>query len=75
MLLNVLQVDPDAFAALIECIAGREFDKCDQVPAGDEDGYLVNPMGGTSVDMAGPAGYGPIWSPGKNQCSSTFGNG
>ncbi|CAM9167488.1 unnamed protein product, partial [Laminaria digitata] len=49
------QVDPDAFAALTECIAGRDFDKCDQVPAGDEDGYLVNPMGGMSVDMAGPA--------------------
>ena len=45
-----------AFAALLECIAGAEFDKCEQVPSGDADGYLINPLGGMAVDMAGPAG-------------------
>ena len=51
------QVDSAAFDALIECIAEGDFDTCEQVPAGDEDGFLVNPLGGIAVDMAGPAGY------------------
>lgn len=51
-----LQVDREAFTALTECIAEGDFGKCAQVPAGDEDGFLVNPLGGLAVDMAGPAG-------------------
>ena len=53
----ILQVDSTAFDALIECISEGDFDTCEQVPAGDEDGFLVNPLGGIAVDMAGPAGY------------------
>lgn len=51
-----LQVDSEAFAAFTECIAEGDFGKCEQVPAGDENGFLVNPLGGLAVDMAGPAG-------------------
>lgn len=50
-----LQVDPAAFAALTECIAEADFEKCDSVPSGDDDGYLINPLGGMAVDMAGPS--------------------
>ena len=50
-------MDSAAFDALIECIAEGDFDTFEQVPAGDEDGFLVNPLGGIAVDMAGPAGY------------------
>lgn len=53
------QVDSAAFDALTECIAQGDFDTCEQVPAGDEDGFLVNPLGGLAFDMAGPAGY--VW--------------
>ena len=51
------QVDSKAFDALLECIAEGDLDTCEQVPAGDEDGFLVNPLGGLAVDMSGPAGY------------------
>lgn len=54
-LLSPLQVDPAAFAALTECIAESDFEKCDNVPSGDDDGYLINPLGGMAVDMAGPS--------------------
>ncbi|CAN0483879.1 unnamed protein product, partial [Scytosiphon promiscuus] len=50
------QVDTEAFDALTECIAQGDFDTCEEVPAGDEDGFLVNPLGGLAVNMAGPAG-------------------
>lgn len=55
----VCQVDPDAFDLLVECIAESDFDKCEQVPAGDENGFLIQPIGGTAVDMAGAARY--VW--------------
>ena len=51
------QVDTEAFDALIECVAEGDFDTCEQVPAGDDDGFLVNPLGGIAVDMAGASGY------------------
>lgn len=50
------QVDPDAFAALQDCIYSGNFDTCESVPAGDPNGFLINPLGGISVDMSGPAG-------------------
>ena len=50
-----LQVDREAFDALTACIAEGDFDMCELVPAGDEDGVLVNPLGGNTVDMAGAA--------------------
>ena len=50
-------MDSKAFDALLECIAEGDLDTCEQVPAGDEDGFLVNPLGGPAVDMSGPAGY------------------
>ena len=53
----ILQVDTDAFDALIECISEGDFDTCEKVPAGDEDGFLVNPLGSLAVNMAGPARY------------------
>ncbi|CAM9505578.1 unnamed protein product, partial [Laminaria digitata] len=49
------QVDPDAFDALLECVAEGDFDKCEQVPAGDESGFLIQPIGGNAVDFTGPA--------------------
>ncbi|CAM9161286.1 unnamed protein product [Laminaria digitata] len=49
------QVDPDAFEALLECVAEGDFDKCEQVPAGDESGFLIQPIGGNAVDFTGPA--------------------
>lgn len=55
----VLQVNPDAFDLLVECIAQSDFDKCEQVPAGDENGFPIQPIGGTAVDMAGAARY--VW--------------
>ena len=60
-LLDTLQVDSDAFDALIECISEGDFDTCEQVPAGDEDGFLVNPLGGLATSMAGPARYSCVF--------------
>lgn len=51
------QVDSFAFDALEECIAMGSYDLCEEVPSGDVDGYLVQPLGGIAVDMAGPARY------------------
>ncbi|CAM9093102.1 unnamed protein product [Laminaria digitata] len=51
------QVDSKAFDALTECVTEGDFALCEQVPAGDEDGLLVNPLGGIAVDMAGPASH------------------
>lgn len=48
-------MDSEAFKALIECVSEANFDKCELVPAGDETGYLINPLGGLAVDMAGAA--------------------
>ena len=56
-MLAALQVDSKAFDALTECVTEGDFALCEQVPAGDEDGLLVNPLGGIAVDMAGPARY------------------
>ena len=50
-------MDTEAFDALIECVAEGDFETCEQVPAGDDDGFLVNPLGGIAVDMAGASGY------------------
>lgn len=52
----MIQVDPDAFEALQDCIYDGDFNTCEAVPAGDSNGYLINPLGGRPVDMAGPAG-------------------
>ena len=57
LILAIFQVDSEAFDALIECVAEGDFDTCEQVPAGDDDGFLVNPLGGIAVDMAGASGY------------------
>lgn len=51
-------MDASAFASLTECIAEASFEKCEQVPAGDSNGYLIQPLGGIAVGMAGPARYG-----------------
>ena len=48
---------PEEFAKLVECIAEADFDKCNDVRAGDRDGYLINPLGGIAVDMSGPTRY------------------
>lgn len=48
-------MDSDAFEALIECVSEGTLDKCELVPPGDETGYLINPLGGLAVDMAGAA--------------------
>lgn len=50
-------MDSKDFESLTTFIAEGDFDKCEHVPAGDEDGFLANPLGGLAVDMAGPAGY------------------
>ena len=55
--LSPLQVSPEDFAKLVECIAEADFDKCNDVPAGHRDGYLINPLGGIAVDMIGPTRY------------------
>ena len=53
----IFPMDSEAFDALIECVAEGDFDTCEQVPAGDNDGFLVNPLGGIAIDMAGASGY------------------
>lgn len=57
VLTATLQVDPDAFDALIDCIAQGDLDPCEQVPSGDDDGFLINPIAGVGVNMGGPARY------------------
>lgn len=52
------QVDAEAYAALLECVGEGTFHKCESVPAGDDAGYLVQPIGGIAVENAGPARYG-----------------
>lgn len=64
------QVDPDAFNALVECIAEGNFDTCEQVPAGVENGFLIQPIGGIAVDMAGPARYYILFVRPRNLLSS-----
>ena len=54
---HLFQVDPAAFDLLVECIAEGDFDKCEEVPAGDGAGFLIQPIGGLAVDMAGPTRY------------------
>lgn len=51
-------MDPDAFDALLECVGGGAFDKCETVPAGDDYGFLVQPIGGIAVESTGPARCG-----------------
>ena len=63
------QVDEEAFKALEECIASGNFDVCEAVPAGNEEGFLANPIAAFAVDMAGPARYG------TKQRKSLFGGG
>ena len=50
-----IQVDEEAFEALIECISSGDFDVCEEVPAGDDEGFLVNPVAGFAINLAGPA--------------------
>lgn len=52
-----VQVDASAFAALTECIYEGAFDKCENVPSGEDGGFLIQPLGGIAIDMAGPARY------------------
>lgn len=54
--LSMIQVDPDAFTALQDCVFSGDFETCEGVPAGDPNGFLINPLGGHPVDMSGPAG-------------------
>lgn len=49
------QVKQGAFNDLLECVTVGDFDTCDAIKQGDPNGRLVNPLGGISVDMAGPA--------------------
>ena len=51
-----MQVDPQAFDTLVECVTQGNFDTCESIGQGDPSGKLVNPLGGISVDLAGPAG-------------------
>ena len=51
-----MQVDPEAFDALVACVASADFDTCEAVPAGGTEN-LENPLGGIATDMAGPARY------------------
>ena len=53
----ILQEASAAFGALIKCISEGYFGTGEHVPGRDEDGFLVNPLGGIAVDMAGPARY------------------
>ena len=57
-----LQVLPEAFDALLECVAEGTLDKCEVVPAGDEEGFLVQPIGGIAVESTGPARCGVCFS-------------
>ena len=50
-----IQVDEEAVEALIECISSGDFDVCEEVPAGDDEGFLVNPVAGFAINLAGPA--------------------
>ena len=50
------QVDPQAFDTLVECVTQGNYDTCESIGQGDPSGKLVNPLGGISVDLAGPAG-------------------
>ncbi|CAM9570084.1 unnamed protein product [Ectocarpus sp. 13 AM-2016] len=49
------QVNEDTYQALKDCIFSGDFATCEAVPAGEPTGYLVNPVGGMALDMAGPA--------------------
>lgn len=51
-------MDPDAYDALLECVGGGAYDKCETVPAGDDYGFLIQPIGGIAVENTGPARYG-----------------
>lgn len=55
-----LQVDADAYDALLECVGEGDIDKCESVPSGDDAGFLVQPVGGIAVESTGPARYIPI---------------
>lgn len=44
-----------AFEALEECIYSGNFDVCEAVPSGEPSGFLINPIAGVAIDMAGPA--------------------
>lgn len=48
-------MDQGAFDTLVECVTQGDFDTCESVAQGDPNGKLVDPLGGISVDMAGPA--------------------
>lgn len=61
-MLALLQVDPDAFAALEACVAEGTYETCEEVPAGDDNGFLIQPIGGNAVDMIGPARYYSVCS-------------
>lgn len=51
----MIQVDPDAYAALEDCAFSGDFDTCEAIPAGGSNAFLINPLGGKPVDMSGPA--------------------
>lgn len=52
-----VQVDASAFDSLTKCIYEGDFDKCEKVPSGEDGGFLIQPLGGIAIDMAGPARY------------------
>lgn len=41
-MLALLQVDPDAFAALEACVAEGTYETCEEVPAGDDNLSLIH---------------------------------
>lgn len=50
-----LQVDTAAYSALRDCIYEGDFDTCEAVPSGDSSGFLINPIAGFGIDLAGAA--------------------
>lgn len=48
-------MDAIDFQALEDCISSGDFDTCEAVPAGESTGFLIQPLGGLAIDMAGAA--------------------
>ena len=57
--LLILQVNPEAYQLLLDCIESNDINVCDQVPSGVEsDGRkLVNPLGGGGHQVDGADRY------------------
>ena len=57
--LLILQVDPEAYQLLLDCIESNDINVCDQVPSGVESGgrKLVDPLGGGGHQVDGADRY------------------